>query len=67
MSDHDDDAMVGSSKTETIVNFRHNSLALVTFPWASGAVMMDRLSNVFEEDHYAFVSGTSIAIYTIIH
>ena len=64
---NDDDAMVGgSSTTENIVNFRHNSLALVTFPWTSGTVMEDRLSTIFEGDHYAFVSGTSSAIYTII-
>ena len=65
---NDDDAMVGGSSTaENIVNFRHNSLALVTYPWATGAVMEDRLSTIFEQDHYAFVSGSSIAIYTIIH
>jgi len=66
--ENSDDAMVGgSSMAENIVNFRHNSLALVTYPWTSGAVMEDRLSNIFKEDHYAFVSGSSIATYTIIH
>jgi len=65
--EHPDDAMVGGSTAQNIRNFRHNSLALVTYPWTSGAVMQERLSTVFEEDHCAFVSGSSIAMYTIIH
>jgi len=42
--------------TASVKSFRHRALALVTFPWTSGAVMQQNLSNIFEEDHYAFVS-----------
>ena len=65
--EHPDDVMVGGLTAQNIRNFRHNSLALVTYPWTSGAIMQERLSTVFEEDHYAFVSGSSIAMYTIIN
>ena len=42
--------------TENDKTFWHNSLALVTYPWASGVVMQPDLSNVFDQDHFAFVS-----------
>jgi hypothetical protein len=47
--------------TENIKHFRHNSLALVVYPWATGVVMEPDLLNIFDQDHFAFVSSTSKA------
>ena len=46
----------GSSLTKGPSGFRHNALALVAYPWATGIVMKEDLSSTFEENHYAFVS-----------
>ena len=47
--------------------FRHNSLALVMYPWASGVVMQPDLSNVFDQDHFAFVSSATNPVCIQIH
>lgn len=47
---------VDSTIAKNNPNFRHNSLVLVTYPWASGVIMEPDLSKSFDEDHFAYVS-----------
>jgi len=60
----DDGMDIDSTVTENVKRFRKNSLALVVYPWATGVVMESELSNVFNEDHFAFVSLTRKSFYT---
>jgi hypothetical protein len=55
---------IDATATENVKRFRHNSLALVVYPWATGVVMEPDLSNIFDQDHFAFVSFTSKVFYT---
>jgi len=45
-----------SAMAKNVKCFRLNSLALVRYPWDSGAVMAPDLSKVFDQNHFAFVS-----------
>jgi hypothetical protein len=46
-----DQTIVGHVK-----GFRHNSLVVATYPWASGIVMAPSLLNMFEKNHFGVVS-----------
>jgi len=46
---------------DAIKTFHHNSLTLVTYPWASVAVMKPDLSQLFDEEHFAYVSLVTYA------
>jgi len=37
--------------------FRHNALVVATFPWTTGIVMAPTLLNVFQENHFGYVSA----------
>ena len=51
-----DNTNIGASVlTDRRNAFRRNALVLVTYPWASGILMQDDLSQVFAKDHYTFV------------
>ena len=52
----EDEITVDSGIAESVKGFRHNSLTLVTYPWASGVIMQPNLSKIFDQNHYAFVS-----------
>jgi hypothetical protein len=52
----EDEIIVDTGIAENVKGFRHNSLALVTYPWASGVIMQPNLSKIFDQNHYAFVS-----------
>lgn len=41
---------------EHVKGFRHNSLVVATYPWASGIVMAPSLLNAFEKNHFGVVS-----------
>jgi len=42
--------------------FRHDALALVTYPWGSGIVMQPDLSKVFETSHFASVGFQCLSL-----
>jgi hypothetical protein len=48
---------------ENVQTFRQNSLALVTYPWTSGVIMQSDWSKFFDQEHFAFVSFVTHAIY----
>ena len=52
----EDEIMVDSGIAENVKGFCHNSLVLVTYPWASGVIMQPNLLNIFDQNHYAFMS-----------
>lgn len=41
-----------------VPTFRHNSLVVATYPWATGIVMSPTLSNAFDDNHFGYVSGS---------
>ena len=48
---------------ENIQTFCQNSLALVTYPWTSRVIMQSDWSRFFDQEHFAFVSFVTHAIY----
>jgi len=60
---HNDEMDVDSNMlTQRRKTFRANALVFVTYPWATGVVMEDNLSQIFPENHYAFVSLSFVSI-----
>lgn len=58
-----DTATGDNMEIDAIKTFRHNSLMLVTYPWRSVAVMEPDLSQLFEEEHLAYVSFATHPMY----
>jgi hypothetical protein len=47
---------IDQTMAQQIPTFRHNSLVVATYPWATGIVMSPTLSNAFDENHFGYVS-----------
>lgn len=47
---------IDPTSPENIPTFRHNALVVATYPWASGIVMAPTLSNIFDKNHFGYVS-----------
>ena len=47
---------IDQTSIENGPTFCHNALVVATYPWASGIIMAPTLSNIFEKNHFGYVS-----------